>query len=209
LGRVGDDGAVARVERGEEPGMKQAHTLVVQVEDHPGVLNRVVSLLRRRSFNINSITVGHSEQPGVSRMTIVVEGEDEEVEQVGKQLYKLMEVLKVTDVTDLQCVAHELALIKVAAKAQHRSEILQIAQIFEARVVDASPSSLLLEATGPEDRIDSLLTMLRGFGIRELVRTGAIAMVRGSVPVGKSGRLERDREAAMPIATNGVVALAN
>src|SRR5919106_2358953 len=112
--------------------MKKPHTLVVLVEDHPGVLNRVVSLLRRRSFNIDSITVGHSEQPGVSRMTLVVNGEEEEVEQAGKQLYKLMEVLKVTDVTGLNCVAHELALIKVAAKAQHRSEILQIASIYQA-----------------------------------------------------------------------------
>ncbi len=188
--------------------MKTRHTLVVQVEDHPGVLNRVVSLLRRRSFNIDSITVGHSEQPGVSRMTLVVVGEAEEVEQVGKQLYKLMEVLKVTDVTDLNTVAHELALIKVAAKAQHRAEILQIAQIYDARVVDASPSSLLLEATGPEERIDSLLTMLRAFGIRELVRTGAIAMVRGGpMPAGKGqGRIERDRE---PAADNGVFAMAN
>ena len=97
--------------------MKNRHTLVVLVEDHPGVLNRVVSLLRRRSFNIDSITVGHSEQPGVSRMTIVVNGRDDEVEQAGKQLYKLMEVLKVTDLTVTNCVAHELALVKVAAKA--------------------------------------------------------------------------------------------
>src|SRR5919205_2799155 len=136
--------------------MKRPHTLVVLVEDHPGVLNRVVSLLRRRSFNIDSITVGHSEQPGVSRMTIVVIGQDDEVEQVGKQLYKLMEVLKVADVTSLNCVAHELALIKVAAKSQTRAEILQIAQIYDARVVDASPSTLLLEASGPEERIDGL-----------------------------------------------------
>src|ERR687894_1006001 len=123
--------------------MKNRHTLSVLVEDHPGVLNRVVSLLRRRSFNIESITVGHSEQPGISRMTIVVVGEDNDVEQAGKQLYKIMEVLKVTDVTDLSVVAHELALVKVAAKPQTRSEILQIAQIFEARVVDATPSTLL------------------------------------------------------------------
>jgi len=189
--------------------MNKRHTLVVQVEDHPGVLNRVVSLLRRRSFNIDSITVGHSEQPGVSRMTLVVDGKEEEVEQVGKQLYKLMEVLKVTDVTDLNCVAHELALIKVASRPQQRTEILQIAQIFDARVVDANPNSLLLEATGPEERIDSLLTMLRGFGIRELVRTGAVAMVRGVTPSvpGKAGRTERDRDAAVAVPGNGAMAL--
>src|SRR3954453_11284033 len=97
--------------------MKRPHTLVVLVEDHPGVLNRVVSLLRRRSFNINTITVGQSEQPGVSRMTLVVVGNDDEVEQAGKQLYKLMEVLKVTDVTDVQVVPHELVMVKVATEA--------------------------------------------------------------------------------------------
>ncbi len=189
--------------------MKKRHTLVVLVEDHPGVLNRVVSLLRRRSFNIDSITVGHSEQPGVSRMTLVVVGEDDEVEQVGKQLYKLMEVLKVTDLTDLNCISHELALIKVAAKPQHRAEILQIAQIYDARVVDATPSTLLLEVTGSEERVDSLLTMLRAFGVRELVRTGAVAMAHGGAMAGpkEQGRVERDRE--LVAAGNGTLALAN
>lgn len=181
--------------------MKSRHMLSVLVEDHPGVLNRVVSLLRRRSFNIDSITVGHSEQSGLSRMTIVVNGRDEDVEQASKQLYKLMEVLKVTDVTPLNCIAHEMALIKVAAKAQHRSEILQIAQIYEARVVDASPTTLLVEVTGPEERVDGLLQMLKGFGIRELVRTGPVAMLRGSstVSVKEGARPERE----MAVAGNG------
>jgi acetolactate synthase-1/3 small subunit len=143
--------------------------------------------MRRRSFNIDSITVGHSETPGVSRMTIVVVGETAEVEQVGKQLYKIIEVLKVTDLEDDNIVARELALIKVAAKAQSRGEILQIAQIYGARVLDASPSTLLLEATGAEEKINSLLTMLRGFGIRELVRTGRIAMIRGGGTVSAKG----------------------
>ena len=189
--------------------MKQRHTLVVQVENHPGVLNRVVSLMRRRSFNIESITVGHSEQPGVSRMTIVVGGEPGEVEQAGKQLYKILEVLKVTDVTELSVVAHELALFKVAAKPQTRGEILQIAQIFEARVVDITPSSLIIEASGPEDRIDSLLTMLRGFGIREMVRTGPVAMMRGNTSsAGKaSNRADRVTEDSVP--ANGVAVIAN
>ena len=190
--------------------MKQRHTLIVQVEDHPGVLNRVVSLMRRRSFNIDSITVGHSEQPGVSRMTIVVLGEDDEIEQVGKQLYKLMEVLKVTDITGQNCVAHELALIKVAAKPQHRGEVLQIAQIYEAKVVDISPSTLLLEVTGTEQKIDGLLVMLRAFGIRELVRTGSIAMLRGGASAtGKGqgqGRVERDRDG---VAAGGAFAVAD
>jgi acetolactate synthase-1/3 small subunit len=187
--------------------VKKRHILSVLVEDHPGVLNRVVSLLRRRSFNIDSITVGHSEQSGVSRMTIVVNGGDEEIEQAGKQLYKLMEVLKVTDVSTLNCVAHELALVKVAAKAQTRSEILQIAQIYNARVIDASPTTLLLEASGPEEQIDGLLHMLKGFGIRELVRTGPVAMLRGTatVSVKESARAERD----LAVAANGAVTHVN
>ncbi|MER3485245.1 MAG: acetolactate synthase small subunit, partial [Chloroflexota bacterium] len=167
--------------------MKRPHTLVVLVEDHPGVLNRVVSLLRRRSFNIDSITVGHSEQPGVSRITLVVMGDDLEVEQAGKQLYKLLEVLKVTDVTDLPVISHEMVMIKVAAKPQHRQEILLIAQIYDARVIDASPNTLILEMVGSEEKIDSLLAMLRPFGIRELVRTGAIAMTRGGQSLAGKG----------------------
>jgi acetolactate synthase-1/3 small subunit len=164
--------------------MSREHTLVVQVEDHPGVLNRVVSLLRRRSFNINTITVGQSEQPGISRMTMVVAGDDDEIEQAGKQLYKLMEVIKVTDVTELNVIAHEMAMVKVAAKAQNRAEILLVGQIFGARVVDASPTSLMMEVTGPQDAIDSFLAMIRPYGVRELVRTGPIAMIRGGAAVG-------------------------
>src|SRR5919112_4418347 len=137
--------------------VKNRHTLVVLVEDHPGVLNRVVSLMRRRSFNIDSITVGHSEQTGVSRMTLVVVGDDMELEQAGKQLYKLLEVLKVTDVTDLPTISHEMCLVKVASKPQQRQEILLIAQVFGARVADATPSTLLLEMVGSQDKIDSLL----------------------------------------------------
>jgi len=181
--------------------MNRPHTLVVMVEDHPGVLNRVVSLLRRRSFNIDSITVGPSEQPGVSRMTIVVPGNDSDIEQASKQLYKLLEVLKVTDVTDLAVVSHEMALIKVSAKSQHRQEILLIAQMYEARVIDASPNTLLLEMTGPIERVDSLLTMLRSFGIRELVRTGSIAMTRGSAPMSGKG-LSVETRGAQPALAN-------
>jgi acetolactate synthase-1/3 small subunit len=181
--------------------MNHPHTLVVLVEDHPGVLNRVVSLLRRRSFNIDSISVGHSEQPGISRMTLVVTGEDEEIEQAGKQLYKLMEVLKVTDLTDQDSIGREMALIKVAAKPRDRGEILQIAGIFQARVLDASPTTLLLEATGPEDKIESLLIMLRGYGIRELVRTGKVAMARGGTSGGKTpGRVERIADGTLAVA---------
>lgn len=178
-------------EGGSNP-MNRAHTLVVLVEDHPGVLNRVVSLLRRRSFNINTITVGASEQPGVSRMTLVVQGDDNDVEQAGKQLYKLMEVLKVTDVTDLSVITHELLLIKVATKPQTRQEVMLVAQIFNGRIVDASPSTLMIEVTGGQDQIDAFLAMVKPYGIRELVRTGPVAMTRGggSVQV-RNGRVDR------------------
>ncbi len=172
--------------------MKKRHTLVVLVEDHPGVLNRVVSLMRRRSFNIDSITVGHSEQPGVSRMTLVVVGRDDEVEQVGKQLYKLMEVLKVTDVTDLSVVQHELLIVKVATKPHIRGEVMLVAQIFNGKILDASPSTLMIEVTGSQDQIDAFLAMVKPYGIRELVRTGPIAMTRGggSVQI-RNGKVDR------------------
>src|SRR4051812_8662886 len=172
------------------PSMRH-HTLVVLVEDHPGVLNRVVSLLRRRSFNIHTITVGASEQPGVSRMTLVVDGSDQEVEQAGKQLYKLMEVLKVTDITDTNAISHELALVKVATKAQNRQEVMLAGQIYDARFVDATPSSLIMEISGSPERIDSFLNMVKPYGIRELVRSGPIAMSRGGGTVQiRDGRIE-------------------
>jgi len=155
------------------------YILSVLVEDHPGVLNRVVSLMRRRSFNIDAITVGHSEQPGISRITLVLRGEDYEVEQVSKQLYKLLEVLKVSDLSEGGAVVRELMMVKVAAKGATRAEIMQIAEIFDAKVVDATPTTLMLQAVGNEEKIDSLLSMVRPFGIRELVRTGPIAMTRG------------------------------
>lgn len=168
------------------------HTLVVLVEDHPGVLNRVVSLIRRRSFNIHTITVGASEQPGISRMTLVVDGDDQEVEQAGKQLYKLMEVLKVTDITDTNAISHELVLVKVATKPQNRQEVMLAGQIYDAKFVDATPASLIMEVTGSQERIDSFLNMVKPYGIRELVRTGPIAMSRGggSVQI-RDVRIER------------------
>ncbi|HEV2528580.1 MAG TPA: acetolactate synthase small subunit [Thermomicrobiales bacterium] len=186
---------------------QQQSTLVVLVEDQPGVLTRVVSMMRRRSFNIDSITVGHSEQPGVSRITMVVSAPEDQVEQIAKQLYKVIEVLKVTDVTHVPTVSRELALIKVAAKPQYRSEIMQIAEIYEARIVDATPTSLLVEATGAESKIDALIAMLRGYGIREMVRSGQLAMARGSavasVPetAGSNGR-SRDQR-ILAAAANG------
>jgi acetolactate synthase-1/3 small subunit len=179
--------------------MRQSHTLVVLVEDQPGVLNRVVSLMRRRSFNIDSITVGHSEQPGLSRMTIIVTGEDNEIEQASKQLYKLLEVVKVTDVPAEDAITRELVIVKVAAKGPQRSEIIQIAEIYSARILDATPTTLMIQATGSEDHIDSFLAMMRVFGIREMARSGKIAMSRGSAQT-KQGRVDRISDGAYAVA---------
>ncbi len=157
------------------------HTLVALVEDKPGVLNRVASLFRRRGFNIQSLAVGHSEQPGLSRMTVVVGGDSAEVEQVRKQLDKLINVVRVSDITEEDIVARELALIKVKATASTRSEIIQIVDIFRANIVDVASDSLTVEVTGDEDKVKSLLELLRSFGIKEISRTGRIALTRGGV----------------------------
>jgi acetolactate synthase-1/3 small subunit len=156
------------------------HTLVAMVENKPGVLNRVSSLFRRRGFNIESITVGLSETPEVSRMTIVVDGSNTSVEQVRKQLDKLIETIRVTDITSENIVARELALVKVKANSTTRSEIIQIVDIFRANIVDVSFDSLTVEVTGDEEKLDSLLHLLHGFGIKEVCRTGRIAMTRGT-----------------------------
>jgi len=150
------------------------------VEDKPGVLNRIASLFRRRAFNIQSLAVGGSEQPGLSRMTIVTGGDAAQVEQVRKQLEKLINVVKVSDITEEDMVTRELALIKVKASASTRSEIMQIVGIFRANIVDVGPNSLTVEVTGDENKLNSLLRLLRGFGVKELSRTGRIALTRGS-----------------------------
>jgi acetolactate synthase-1/3 small subunit len=162
------------------------HTLVALLEDKPGVLNRVVSLLRRRGFNIESLTVGHSEVKGISRLTLVVAGDDAIIEQVVKQLYKLIEVVKVTDLSEERAVVRELALIKVNATASTRGELMQIADIYRGRIIDLASDSLIIEITGPEDKIDSLIELVRRFGIKEIVRTGRVAMMRGVAGVIKA-----------------------
>jgi len=168
------------------------HTLIALVEDKPGVLNRMASLFRRRGFNIESIAVGHSELPHISRVTIVVDGATTMVEQVRKQLDKVVDVVKVSDITGDDIVARELALIKVRARSATRSEIIQIVDIFRASIVDVSSDSVTIEVTGDEEKINSLFNLLRGFGIKEIARTGRIAMTRGSpgaIPVeGKSSK---------------------
>ncbi len=156
------------------------HTLVALVEDKPGVLNRMANLFRRRGFNIESIAVGHSEVPHLSRMTIVVDGTTTSVEQVRKQLDKVVDVIKVSDITSDDIIARELALVKVRATSTNRSEIMQIVDIFRANIVDVASDSVTVEVTGDEEKVDSLLNLLRGFGIKEISRTGRIAMTRGS-----------------------------
>ncbi len=156
------------------------HTLVALVEDKPGVLTRMASLFRRRGFNIESIAVGHSELPHLSRMTIVVNGSANMLEQVRKQLDKVIDVVKVSDITESDMIARELALIKVKATSATRSEIMQIVDIFRANIVDVASDSVTIEVTGDEEKINSLFNLLRGFGIREIARTGCIAMTRGS-----------------------------
>lgn len=176
------------------------HTLVALVEDRPGVLNRVASLFRRRGFNIESITVGHTEQPGISRMTIVVGGDDAMVEQVRKQLDKIIEVIKIFDLNGNDVVAREIALIKVKATAATRGEIIQIVDVFRANVVDVAANSLMVEVTGDEDKIDSLVNLLRGFGIKEMVRTGRIALSRGGVgPLAVEEETRQPRQLRKPL----------
>jgi acetolactate synthase-1/3 small subunit len=170
------------------------HTLVALVEDKPGVLNRVANLFRRRGFNIDSITVGHSEKSDISRMTIVVDGSGASVEQVRKQLDKLIETIKVQDITNEGIVAREMALIKVKATSVTRSEIMQIVDIFRANIVDVSMESLIIEVTGDEEKLDSLLNLLRTFEVKEVVRTGRIAMTRGSSTTTETARKSENVE---------------
>lgn len=155
------------------------HILAVTVENKPGVLTRVATLFRRRGYNIESLAVGETENPDISRMTIVVSGDDRIIEQVTKQLYKLIDVIKIVDISEEKAVERELMLIKVKADATVRAEILQIVEIFRARIVDIGRDSLIIEATGDSEKIEAIEDSLRPFGIIELVRTGKIAMVRG------------------------------
>ncbi|MEN9215679.1 MAG: acetolactate synthase small subunit [Gloeomargarita sp. DG02_4_bins_56] len=156
------------------------HTLSVLVEDEAGVLTRIAGLFARRGFNIESLAVGPAEQGGVSRITMVVPGDERDIEQLTKQLYKLIHVLKVQDITDVPCVERELMLIKVNGTPLTRREIIEIAQVFRARVVDLAEDSLTLEVTGDPGKMVAIVQMLQKFGIREMARTGKIALVRES-----------------------------
>ena len=163
------------------------HVIVAIVRNRPGVLNRVASLLRARNFNIESLAVGHTENPDVSRMTIALKGDDYGVEQVSKQLYRLIDVLKVQDVSAERRVEHELALIKVRASNGNRAEILKLVELSRGRVVDVAADSVVVEATGSPDEVEALVALLGGYGIKELVRTGSVVLLRGSQSIEHEG----------------------
>jgi acetolactate synthase-1/3 small subunit len=161
-------------------GQQHRHVIVAIVNNRPGVLNRVASLMRARNFNIESLSVSHTDDNDISRMTITLRGDDVAVEQAAKQLYRLIDVLKVQDVTSDSTVEHEIALIKVRADERNRGEVLTIADMYKAKVVDLAAESLIVEATGSEAEVDALIALLRGFGIKELVRSGTVVMSRGT-----------------------------
>ena len=167
------------------------HTFVVYVDNKPGVLNRVASLFRRRGFNIESLTVGHTESPGSSRMTVVVDTDDSGAWRIEANLYKLHPVQRVDNITRTPSISRDLAMIKVSATGDARAQVMQLIDVYRARVVDVGPESLIVEATGTEDKIDSLLEVLRPYGVIEMVRTGRVSMARGV------GRAERGPAAAV------------
>ena len=156
------------------------HTFVVYVEDRPGVLNRVSSLFRRRGFNIESLSVGHSETPGVSRMTVVVATDGGGAARIRAHLWKVVHVVRVEDISEQPAIVRELALIKLAVDHENRAAVMQLAHVFHARVVDVAVDSLVIEICAPEDKVSRLMDVLRPYGILETVRTGRVAMARGS-----------------------------
>jgi len=168
------------------------HILSVLVENHAGVLSRVAGLFSRRGFNIDSLAVGITENPEVSRMTIVVDGDEHTVEQVSKQLNKLIDVIKIKRLDKHESISRELALIKVSANAATRSEIVQLVEIFRAKIVDVSKSTLTIEASGSEDKVAALEDLLKPFGIKEVVRTGVIAIERGNRIIKTTNNEESD-----------------
>ena len=161
-------------------GQQQLHRLVAIVVDRPGVLNRVSSLMRARNFNIDSLAVSRTDREGFSRMTISLRGDDVAVEQAAKQLYRLIDVLKVQDVTAEPTVEHELALVKVRVTEGVRGEVLRLIELARGRVLDVSPEAVIAEISGSEAEVDAFVAVVRSFGIKELVRTGAVVMARGA-----------------------------
>ena len=168
------------------------HTIIALVRDRPGVLNRVTGMIRRRNFNISSLAVGHAETEGLSRMTFVVEGDEQTLEQVTKQLRKLIDVVKVSTLNDENSVSRELGLIQVSSTPDSRAEIIQIVSIFRANIIDVANNSMVIEVTGDEGKLDSLIDLLKPFGVGEIMRSGRLAAPRGSV--GKFGDKDMESE---------------
>jgi acetolactate synthase-1/3 small subunit len=168
--------------------LQQQHTITVLVDNHPGVLARVAGLFARRGYNIESLAVSVTDKPEISRMTIVVNGDHRVLEQITKQLNKLVEVMKVVDYTETAAVERDLALVKVNAEAHHRGEIMQIVEIFRGRIIDMSDKAFIIEVTGGTEKLDKIIHLLESYGIREMVRTGIIAMARGSKTASRTGR---------------------
>ena len=169
-------------------GATRVHRLVAIVLDRPGVLNRVSSLMRARNFNIDSLAVSRTDDEGRSRMTITLHGDDVAVEQATKQLYRLIDVLKVQDVTSEPTVQHELALVKVRATDANRAELLKVVELSRGRVVDLAPDAVIVEVSGPESEVEAFIALVRNYGIKELVRTGAVVMARGSASIEEGAR---------------------
>ncbi|HSS02227.1 MAG TPA: acetolactate synthase small subunit [Kofleriaceae bacterium] len=164
------------------PTTVATHTFIAHVEDKPGVLNRIASLFRRRGFNIVSLTVGRTAEPGVSRLTLVIDADEDTARRIEANLYKLVNVLLVEDVTSAPSVARELALIKVRASAETRPRVLQVCEVFGARVIDLTAQLVTVELTATHDKIDDLVGVLAADGVVEMVRTGVVAMARGDRP---------------------------
>lgn len=183
----------------------QRRTIIAWLEDKPGVLNRVTGLFGRRNFNIESLTVGHCETPGISRMTFVARGTERDLQQVQTQLDKLINVVHIADVTQEPTVVREMALIKVSTTGQTRGEIMQLVSIYHAGVVDVDMTSLIIQIVAPEDRVNSLIRLLQNYGIEEMVRTGQVAMVRGSSRQGTSGPPAVTVDGGMKANGNGAV----
>jgi acetolactate synthase-1/3 small subunit len=162
------------------------HTFAVYVDNKPGVLNRVASLFRRRAFNIESLTVGRTEQSGMSRMTVVVDTDEYGARRLEANLYKLVPVRRVENLSVRPSISRDLALIKVTAAGDARAQVMQLVDVYRARVIDVSPESLVIETTGTEDKLDSLLEVLRPYGVIEMVRTGRVAMARGSAATARA-----------------------
>ncbi len=172
------------------------YTMVAWMKDRPGVLNRVAGLLRRRNFNIDSLQVGRSEQPGISRMTFVVNGNEHMVDQCVKQLRKLIDVTAVEAIGERQAVVHELVMLRVSTAADKRSEIMQLVELYNGQIVDVALDSLVVQIVGSEERVNALIELLDHFGIEEMVRTGPVAMLRGT-SAGRRGAMAVGTVAAL------------